>query len=111
MRETLERWDRAVQQFQADASRTASAAEVTVAVATVLLDRHRIEDALRELRAAEREDDGRADIYTLQALAYAASDRPAEAARALRRALAINPDNPATLYTLAQQLARLRATR
>jgi tetratricopeptide (TPR) repeat protein len=106
MRETLERWDRAVAQFQADATRAASAADVRVAVATVLLDRHRIEDALRELRSAEREDDGRPDIYTLQALAYGASDRPAEASRALRRALAIDPDNPAALYTLAQQLAR-----
>ena len=107
MRETLERWDRAVQQFQAEAGRAGSAAEVHVAVATVLLDRHRIEDSLRELKAAEREDDGRADIYSLQALAYVASDRPADAARALRRASALNPNNPATFYTLAQYLAKL----
>jgi len=106
MRDALERWDRAVAQFQADATRAGFAADVRVALATVLLDRHRIEDALRELRTAEREDDSRADIYTLQALAYGASDKPAEAARALRRALALNPDNPAALYTLAQQLAR-----
>ena len=107
MRETLERWDRAVQQFQAEAGRAGSAAEVHVAVATVLLDRHRIEDSLHELKAAEREDDGRADIYALQALAHVASDRPAEAARALRRASALNPNNPATFYTLAQYLAKL----
>lgn len=107
MRETLERWDRVVQQFQADASRIAPAAEVHVAVATVLLDRHRIDDALRELKAAEREDDRRVDVYTLQALAYGASDRPGEASRALRRAVALNPDDPAAFYTLAQHLARL----
>ncbi len=107
MRAALERWDRAVAQFQADADRTISTSAVRVAVATVLLDRHRIEDALRELRAAEREDDGRAEVYTLQALAYATLNKPAEAARALRRAIAINPDNPTALYTLAQQLTRL----
>ncbi|HZM97134.1 MAG TPA: tetratricopeptide repeat protein [Vicinamibacterales bacterium] len=107
MRATLDRWDRAVAQFQADANRAASAGLARVAVATVLLDRHRIEDALRELRAAERDDDGRVEVYTLQALAYGVLEKPADAARALRRALAINPDNPAALYALAQQLARL----
>ena len=107
MREALDRWDRAVQQFQVNASRMSPAAEVHVAVATVFLDRQRIEDALRELKDAERQDDGRADIYTLQALAYAVSGRPAEAARALRRASALDPDNPSVLYTLAQHLARV----
>jgi tetratricopeptide (TPR) repeat protein len=107
MRETLERWDRAVAQFQADANRAVSAGPVRIAVATVLLDRHRIEDALRELSAAERDDDRRAEVHTLQALAYGVLDKPGDAARALRRALAINPDNPAALYALAQQLTRL----
>ena len=107
MRAALERWDRAVAQFQADANRSVSARAARVAVATVLLDRHRIEDALRELRAAERDDDDRAEVYTLQALAYGALDKPAEAARVLQRAIAINPDNPTALYTLAQQLMRL----
>ena len=107
MSEALQRWDRAVQQFQADANRSVPAAEKDLAVATVLLDRHRIEDALRALKAAENQDDSRAGIYTLQALAYAASNRPGEAARALRRASALDPDNPATLYTLTQHLARI----
>jgi len=107
MRASLERWDRAVAQFQADANRAASASAVHLAAATVLLDRHRIEDALRELRAAERDDAGRAAVYTLQALAFGALDKPADAARALRMAIAINPDNPTALYTLAQQLTRL----
>jgi len=107
MRASLERWDRAVAQFQADANRAASASAVHLAAATVLLDRHRIEDALRELRAAERDDAGRAEVYTLQALAFGALDKPADAARALRMAIAINPDNPTALYALAQQLTRL----
>jgi tetratricopeptide (TPR) repeat protein len=107
MRESLERWDRAVKQFQSDASRIGNAAEVHVAVATVLLDRHRLEDAVRELKAAENQDDSRPDIYTLQALAYSALDRDADAVRALRRATALDPDNAASFYSLAQLLARL----
>jgi tetratricopeptide (TPR) repeat protein len=107
MSETLERWDRAVKQFQSDASRLAPAAEVHVAVATVLLDRHRLDDAVRELKAAENRDDSRADIYTLQALAFIAADRDADAVRALRRATALNPDNAAGFYTLAQLQVRL----
>ncbi len=107
MRETLGRWDAGVQQFESDASRGAPSAEAQVALATVLLDRHRIDDAVRALKAAENQDDNRADIYTLQALAYSASDRPAEAARALRRASVLGPDNPVTLYALAQHLVRL----
>lgn len=107
MREALERWDRAVRQFQSDAGRVSSTAEVHVAVATVLLDRHRLEDAVRELKAAENQDDSRPDIYTLQALAYAALDRDADAARALRRATALNPDNAASFYTLAQLQGQL----
>jgi tetratricopeptide (TPR) repeat protein len=106
MRQTLVRWDEAVRQFQAEATRTTPAAELHVAVATVLLDRYRIEDALRELKAAERFDDNRTDIYILQALAYGVSARPREASRALRRAAALDPANPATLYTLAQSLTR-----
>jgi len=107
MHESLDRWDRAVRQFQADASRSKPAAEVHVAVATVLLDRQRLDDALKELKAAENQDDRRADIYTLQALAYTAADRDADAARALRRATSLNPDNAASFYTLSQLLARL----
>jgi len=107
MRDALDRWDRAVKQFQSDASRLNPVAEVHVAVATVLLDRHRLEDAARELKAAESQDDNRPDIYALQALAYAALDRDADAARALRRATALNPDNAASFYTLARLLVRL----
>ena len=107
MRESLERWDRAVEQFQSEAKRLTPAAEAHVAMATVLLNRYRAEDALRELKAAERDDDSRADLYAMQALAYGVLDRRQDAARALRRAVALNPDNPAALYTLAQHFAQL----
>jgi tetratricopeptide (TPR) repeat protein len=106
MGESLQRWDRAIEQFQTEARRLVPAAETELAVATVLLDRYRIEDALRALKAAENQDDSRADIYTLQALAHGAADRPHEAARALRRVSALSPDNPAVLYTFAQHLAQ-----
>jgi tetratricopeptide (TPR) repeat protein len=107
MREALERWDRAVQQFQAEAERFFPSAEAHIVVATVLLDRHRIEDALRELKAAERSDDGRSDLYVLQALAYAALERRQDAVRALRRATALGPGDPAAFYALAQNFAHL----
>ncbi len=107
MRESLDRWDSAVQQFEAEAKRFIPAAEAHMVMATVFLDRHRTEDALRELRAAERNDDGRADVYTLQALGYAALDRRQDSVRALRRATALNPDNPVAFYSLAQHLTRL----
>jgi tetratricopeptide (TPR) repeat protein len=107
MREALERWDRAVQQFQAEARRFVPAADAHLAMATVLLDRHRAADALRELAAAERSDDGRADVYVLQALASGVLDRSQDSARALRRAAALDPANPATYYTLARHLEQL----
>ena len=107
MRETLDRWDRRVQQFQAASRRALPVVEAHVAAATVFLDRHRLEDALRELEAARNQDGSRADVYALQALAHAASNRPSEASRALRRATALDPDNPVTLYMLSQHLAHL----
>ena len=47
-------------------------------------------------------------FYALRALAYGAADRPDEAARALRRAIAIDPRNPTLSYALAQRLAQLK---
>ena len=66
-------------------------------MATVLLDRHRIDDALRALAAAEQLDDSRADLYAMRALAYGASNRPDEAVRALRRATALDARDPTTV--------------
>jgi tetratricopeptide (TPR) repeat protein len=107
MRDALARWDGAIQQFQVEAKRLIPAADAHIALATVFLDRYRVEDALRELKAAERNDDGRADLYSLQALAHAVLDQRQEAVRALRRGSALNPDNPAAFYSLAQHLTRL----
>jgi len=108
MRESLSRWDGAIQQFLAGARRVRLDADVHVVLATVLLDRHRIDEALRELGSAQRQDADRLDVYTLQALAHGTSGRPLEAARALRKALALDPANPAVAYSLTQYLSQLK---
>ncbi len=107
MRDALTRWDRAIEAFQAQASRTRDA-ESSMAMATVLLDRHRIDDALRALAAAEQADDHRPDLYAMRALAYGALNRPDEAVRALRRATALDARDPTTSYLLVQQLTQLK---
>ena len=104
MRAALSRWDLAITQFEARAARVPADAERHVIVAMVLLNRQRIDDALRELNAAERLDNSRADVHALKGLAYSAINRPDDAVRELRKASAIEPDNPARSYALAQQL-------
>ncbi len=107
MQDALTRWDQAIQTFQAQASRTRDA-ESSLALATVLLDRHRIDDALKALAAAEQFDDNRADLYAMRALAYGSSNRPDEAVRALRRATALDVRDPTTSYALVQHLTELK---
>jgi tetratricopeptide (TPR) repeat protein len=107
MHAAVARWDAAIEQFRAAANRLAPSAEVHVAIATVLLDRHRAEDALRQLDAADRLDGDRVDVHTLQALAYGLTGRSADAARALRTAASIDSANPTVFYALAQHSMRL----
>jgi tetratricopeptide (TPR) repeat protein len=106
MQDALSRWDSAIHVFQTQSSRTHDA-ESSMALATVLLDRHRIDDALRALAAAEQFDDTRADLYAMRALALGASNRPDEAVRALRRAVALDARDPSTAYALVQHLSQL----
>ena len=108
MRERLSSWDQAIQTFQARASRVAPDVESSIAVATVLLDRHRIDDALRALASAEQVDDNRPDLYAMRALAYGALNRPEEAVRALRRAAALDTRDPTLPYSLVQRLTQLK---
>jgi tetratricopeptide (TPR) repeat protein len=107
MRDALTRWDRAIEAFHAQASRTRDA-ESSMALATVLLDRHRLDDALRALATAEQADDNRPDLYAMRALAYGVLNRPDEAVRALRRATALDARDPTTSYSLVQQLTQLK---
>jgi tetratricopeptide (TPR) repeat protein len=106
MQQALTRWDDAIAAFQVQASRTRDA-ESSIALATVFLDRHRIDDALRALAAAEQADDNRPDLYAMRALAYDVSNRPDEAVRALRRATALDARDPITSYLLVQHLTQL----
>ena len=108
MRKTLSEWDLAIQQLQSKSSRGARDAETEIAMATVWLDRHRFDNALRALDAAEQRDARRVDLHTLRALAHGAAGRSNESARALRRAIAIDPRNPTLSYALAQRLAQLK---
>ena len=107
MRRTLAEWDAAIRAYEAAMAAlpgSTDSAEVHAALGTVYLDRDRRDDALREFASAARLDARRADVHNLSALAFASSGRPAEAAAALRRALALDPGNPFTRYALAQQL-------
>jgi len=106
MRDALTQWDRAIAAFQAQAASIRDA-ESSMALATVLLDRHRIDDALRALAAAEQSDDSRPDLYAMRALAYDVSNRPDETVRALRRATALDARDPTTSYLLVQRLTQL----
>lgn len=100
------RWDDAIRVYEAMLARVAESAEVHVALGTVYLDRHRIDDALRELAAAGRLDGRRADVHRLSALAYGLDNRPEEAAQALTEASTRDEGNPITFYGLAQQLIK-----
>jgi tetratricopeptide (TPR) repeat protein len=106
MRESLSRWDQSIAQLQTRVRRTPREAEAHVMLATVWLDRHRLQQALDELRAAEFVATDRADVYRLRALALAALDRTPEAASAIGRASALEPDNPASRYLLARYRAQ-----
>jgi tetratricopeptide (TPR) repeat protein len=101
---TLTQWDDAIRAYEMALSGMTEDAGLHVALGTVYLDRHRIDDALRELGAAGRLDPRRADVPSLMALAYGAENRSAEAAEALRKASTLDGGDPITVYRLAQQL-------
>lgn len=104
LRAALTEWDARLAQFDDATARLAPSAELHVVRGTVLLDRHRVADALRELSQAGSLDPDRADVPALQALAHGAAGKPAEALRALRRAISREPGNLALAYGLAQRV-------
>ena len=103
MRRTLEAWDEGIARFMAATDRLTMSADLRVARGTVLLDRHRMADALGELNEAARLAPDRADVPALQALALGAQGLPAEALKALARASSRAPDNPVLVYGQAQR--------
>lgn len=106
----LAAWDAAVARFRARTSGTRTTAEAHVAAATVLVDRRRLDEALRELQIAGTLDRDRVDVVALQALVQATAGRAEAAVQALRRAVAIDTRNPALLYALARHAMRLSLT-
>ena len=109
MRRALGGWDRAIGTLETAAAPLRRTADVHAALATAYLDRHRPDEALRELADAARLDPRRADVHTLRAHAYTMVGRPADAARALQAAAAIDP-RPTTVYWQAQQWRRAART-
>jgi tetratricopeptide (TPR) repeat protein len=103
----LARWDEAIRTFETAPTPPARSAEMPLALGTVYMGRHRLNDALREFGEAVRLEPGRADGHTLMAMAYSLADKPADAALAFLRASAIEPDNPSTSYELARLRARM----
>src|SRR6202043_3202807 len=102
----LTRWDRTIRTYEMTYGTTGDNAELHLTLGSIYLDRSRAQDALREFAAAGPLAPDRPDVHTLAALAFDAVDDPADAARALRDASAIERNNPATWYRLAQDLAR-----
>ena len=110
MRASLARWDQSIAQIRGRVSQLLREADAHVALATVWLDRHRLENALQEVNRAERIANDRVDVYTLKSLALAALGRTEESARALKRAAAIDSSNPTTYYRLARLQMQLQRT-
>jgi tetratricopeptide (TPR) repeat protein len=108
MRRALESWDEGIGRFVDATNRLTVSADLHVARGTVLLDRHRIADALRELNEAARMAPDRADVPALQALALGAQGRPGDALKALGRAASKAPDNPVLVYGQAQRALEAR---
>lgn len=111
MTTALARWDASVQtRERAMAAELGTAdpklaARMHLALAGVYLDRLRISDAIKELAAARRSDATRPEPPLLQGLAYAQLTQDAAAAtEALKAAHALNPNDPARTYLLAQHL-------
>jgi tetratricopeptide (TPR) repeat protein len=106
MQSALVEWDQAILRYETSSASQPRSADLHGALGTIYLDRRRVEDALREFAAADQLDPNRADIHTLRGVAYNLLSRPAEAAQAFLRASVLAPDDPSTLYRLAQQLTK-----
>jgi tetratricopeptide (TPR) repeat protein len=103
MRAALTQWDDAIRDVEVMLAARPAGADIHVVRATVYLDRHRVDDAVHELREAGRLDAERVDVHTLQALAFDLAGRPSDALRALRRAADRDDGNPVIAYSLAQR--------
>jgi len=96
----LTRWDDAIRAFESQARRVDRSAEVHAALASVYLDRYRIDEALREVAAAEALEPRRADVYALHAMAFGIAAKPADAASALAKLVALDAASLPAAYEL-----------
>ena len=108
---TLDAWDRGVAAYETAARSAAPTADSHAALGSAYLDRSRVDDAVREFDRAIALDGRREDIHEMAAMAYALAGDTRRAFQELENASAINPDNPATLYRLAQALADTESPR
>lgn len=105
----LTRWDEAIRAFEAQAAKV-KRAEVHAALASVYLDRHNIDKALKEIAAADGLEPGRADVYALRAVAFGIAGKPADAASAIARVVALDPGSLPAAYELWQYLVKAGET-
>ena len=93
----LRGWDQAIAGFETALRSRGLDAESDTALGTVYLDRFRLDDARRAFDAAAALDSRRADVHRFAAMVHDLAGRPADAARALGRAAALQPPTCTTL--------------
>jgi tetratricopeptide (TPR) repeat protein len=99
----LTKWDAAIDAFRARAAaRQEDSPDLPLVIATVLLDRHLVADAITSVQAAVRRSPERPDVFVLAAHAYQLAGRTVDAAAAWRTAAELDPNDPTVLYVLAQ---------
>lgn len=113
MSRALDEWDAVLRKYEAAMAADLRSADPALAIKMHLalgglyLDRLRTADGLRELAAARQLDQTRADVPLFEALTRSQLEGNLTAATAaLRRASALNPNDPATAYVLARHLSR-----
>ena len=102
MEAALREWDRAIAAFESALRGGRLDADAYIALGSVQLDRHRVQDAVRSFSAAAKLAPKRAEIHELIAMAHGLAGQPSAATRALARAAALRPDDVVVRYELAR---------
>ncbi|PWT84714.1 MAG: hypothetical protein C5B57_04305 [Blastocatellia bacterium] len=100
-------WDDAIRTFETSLPQSARSVDGHLTLGTIYMERHRLEDALREFDEALRQDPRRADVLKQMAVAYGLANMPSQAVLALERASALEPNDAITHYELARQHAKM----
>jgi tetratricopeptide (TPR) repeat protein len=107
MAKALDRWDASIRDNEKLAATQARNADARQALGIAYLDRGRVSEALREFTAAGQLGSHRADLYTLEGLAYGLANKPLSALRAFQKASALDSGDPRTSYRVALQLVQM----